>query len=91
MVPTTKTHRTTSSPASGDVVEPRSEPTAASPSPASSPVTESMPAPKPGPPSELLGWVRRNPWMVISWVAILFVLWLVTTDFFPRLAGAFPK
>jgi hypothetical protein len=29
--------------------------------------------------------------MVISWVAILFVLWLVTTDFFPRLAGAIPE
>ena len=91
MAPTTKPLRTTSSTASGDVVEPRSEPAAASPSPASSPATESMPAPKPGPLSKLAEWVRQNAWMVVSCAAIVFVLWLITTDFFPKLAGSFSE
>ena len=91
MVPTTKPPRTTSSTASGDVAEPTSQPAAASPGPASTPATESMPVPNPGLLSKLAGWVRQNPWMVISWVAVLFVLWLVTTDFFPKLGGSIPE
>lgn len=90
MVATPETDRAKSATAPDAVAGPKSQPTTVPPSPSSSPTTESMPVPKPGILSALAGWVRGNPWMVVAWIAILFALWLITTDFFPWLAGVIP-